>query len=173
VSTKAGQLHSSGIAVVVGIYIAPRASVTSESVSEAVVEEGRGIVGDRYHSGDGTFSKPKPDRHMTLIEAEEIDHFNAEQGFSFGYGDFRRNLVTRGVRLNDLVGQTFHVGGVTLEGIRTCEPCQHLGQLLTTEVVPHLANRAGLRARVVVGGRVAVGDAVGRRTGKPGGGFQR
>lgn len=153
--------HGPVIGQVIAIYIASAGSEALRSVSAAIVEEGRGIVGDRYHSGIGTFSKPKPDRHVTLIEAEEIDRFNLESGSSFGYGKFRRNLVTRGVRLNDLVGTTFRVGGVTLEGIRTCEPCQHLGRLLTIEVVPHMANRAGLRARVVVGGRIAVADPVG------------
>ena len=149
------------IGKVESIYIGQNSPASLTGVSSATIEEGRGIVGDRYFYGNGTFSKNKPDRHVTLIEAEEIDRFNSENGFTFGYGEFRRNIVTRGIRLNDLVGKTFQIGGTTLKGLRTCEPCKHLAKLLAPEVFSEMANRAGLRAQVVSGSIIVVGDTVG------------
>lgn len=74
--------------------------------------------------------------------------------------DTRRNLVTRGVRLNELVGRRFRVGEVTLKGVRLCETCGHLEQLAGTKLRPFLAGRAGLRAGIVIGGVIRVGDAI-------------
>ena len=115
--------------------------------------------------GVGTFSKKlrgQPDRELTLIEAEEIDAFNKSAGTTFGYGAFRRNVVVSGIRLNDLVGKTFKTGDIALEGIRLCEPCKYLGACLVPEVQTKMAGRAGLRARIVVGGLLAVGDELGQ-----------
>lgn len=150
-------------AKVVGIYVGGEPAKALHPEPQATLEAGRGIVGDRYFVGDGTFSKKLkdlPDREVTLIESEEIDRFNADHGTAFEQHEFRRNIATRGIRLNDLVGRTFSVGSATLEGIRTCEPCKHLASLTTAEVQPAMAGRAGLRARIVAGGIVAVGDAI-------------
>jgi MOSC domain-containing protein YiiM len=133
------------------------------AVDEAALEAGRGLVGDRYHRGNGTFSedlKGQPDSEITLIESEEIERFNRDHGQSLGYGEARRNLVTSGVRLNDLVGRRFKVGGAELEGVRLCEPCAHLARTVNPRVLPGLVHRAGLRARIVEGAAVRPGDGV-------------
>jgi len=133
------------------------------AVDEAVLEAGRGLVGDRYYLGCGTFSgslKGKPDAEITLIEYEEIVRFNQADGANRSPGAFRRNLVTKGVRLNELVGRRFRVGAAELEGIRLCEPCGHLAKLVSPGVVKRMAHRAGLRARIVSGASIKKGDAV-------------
>ena len=120
-------------------------------------------MGDRYYLETGTFSEQlagKPDRELTLIESEQIDRFNAEQGFSFSYGDFRRNIVTQGVNLNDLAGKEFTLGSARLRGIRLCEPCAHLAQLLTPDIMPALVHKSGLRAQILSDGEVCAGDAL-------------
>ena len=146
------------------IYKAATAGARPESADEAMLEAGRGLVGDRYHGKVGTFSAQlagKPDHEVTLIEAEAIDRFNRETGLALGYGELRRNLVTRGIRLNDLVGCEFEVGDCLLEGLRLCEPCSHLAKTVAKQVLPGLVHQAGLRARIVRGGRIRPGDSVG------------
>ena len=132
-------------------------------MAEAHLEKGRGIAGDRYFLQHGTFSRPEsvqPDQEVTLIESEEIDEFNRNTGLNLGYGAPRRNIVTRGIRLNDLVGKRFSAGSAVLEGMRLCEPCAHLAGLLSEKVLPGLVHRAGLRARILTGGDIRVADAV-------------
>jgi len=148
------------------IYTAAAAGAAPQSAAEATLEPGRGIVGDRYHASTGTFSvksSGKSDHEVTLIEAEAIDRFNRETGLALAYGDLRRNLVTRGIRLNELVGHEFSVGDCRLEGLRLCEPCAHLAKTVAKQVLPGLVHQAGLRARIVRGGLVKTGDAVGER----------
>jgi len=150
---------------ITAIYLAAKAGAPMQAVSSATFEAGRGIVGDRYHAQDGTFSerlvaKGLDDWQATLIETEAIDAFNASVGLAIGYGDFRRNIVTRGIALNALVGRRFRVGKVVLEGIRLCEPCAHLAGLVSESILPALVGHGGLRARVVEGGLVSAGDSV-------------
>lgn len=135
-----------------------------KSLQEAHLEPGCGIVGDRYHARDGTFSKQlrgKPDVEVTLIESEEIARFNSAEQVQREAGEFRRNIVTSGIRLNDLVGRRFAVGTAELEGIRLCEPCAHLAKLVSSDIVERMAHRAGLRARIVSGAAIRPGDAIG------------
>ena len=134
------------------------------SVDEASLEAGKGLVGDRYYRETGTFSdelKGKRDSEITLIESEEVDRFNREHGLTFEPGDFRRNIVTRDVRLHDLIGHRFKIGDVILEGIRLCEPCAHLAKIVTPNVLPGLVHRAGLRACVISGGAIGLEDRIG------------
>ena len=150
--------------IVVGIYTSAVAGRAMVPVAEATLETGKGVVGDRYYAGVGTFSKKlkgKPDVEVTLIESEEIDPFNSEECLSVPAGDFRRNIVTRGIRLNRLVGQQFRVGATLLEGLRLCEPCAHLAEFVGSKVLPAFVHRAGLRARIVSGGTVRLGDLIG------------
>jgi MOSC domain-containing protein YiiM len=150
-------------AKVVAIFIAPSAAAPMQAVREARIEPGHGIAGDRYHAGTGTFSvklEGRPDREITLVESEQVDDFNISMGLALDYGMLRRNVVTRGIGLNALVGARFRVGAATLEGIRLCEPCGHLAALVTREVLPALLRRAGLRARIVEGGTIRPGDII-------------
>jgi MOSC domain-containing protein YiiM len=148
---------------VLALFTAPNAQAPMQSVAEAQLEAGKGIVGDRYYLEIGTFSEKlrgTPDSEVTLVESEEIERFNQTQGLTLGFGDIRRNIITRDIRLNDLVGQHFQVGDVVLEGLRLCEPCAHLASIVTSTVLPGLVHRAGLRARIVSGGRVRTGDGI-------------
>ena len=134
-----------------------------EYIRNAELISGQGIVGDRYCSGSGTFSKKLaglPDKEVTLIEAEEIDRFNAQQGLSLNYGDMRRNVITRNVRLNELVGKEFQIGSVKLKGIRLCEPCAHLASLVTDKVLPAMVHRSGLRACILEDGFIREHDSI-------------
>lgn len=145
------------------IFATADAGAPLVAVDEAILEAGRGLVGDRYYRGSGTFSeklKGQADSELTLIEAEEIDSFNRESGLALGYGEVRRNLITIGIRLNDLVGRQFRVGETLLQGIRLCEPCAHLAKTVAKEVLPGLVHKAGLRACIVEGGTVRIGDSI-------------
>jgi MOSC domain-containing protein YiiM len=129
----------------------------------AVLEAGRGLAGDRYHAGAGTFSARlagKPDAELTLIEAEAIERFNQSEGLTLKTADFRRNIVTRGVALNELVGVEFRVGGALLRGLRLCEPCAHLARVANQKVLPGMVHAAGLRAQILVGATIHPGDPV-------------
>jgi len=153
------------IGKIAAIYLTSRASELMQSVAEAQLESGKGIVGDRYHSRAGTFSdlhakRGLDDCQMTLIETEEIDKFAKSFGLELGYGDLRRNIVTREVRLNALVGRQFRIGAVVLEGVRLCEPCAHLAALVSAHVLPDMLGRAGLRACIINGGSISAGDRV-------------
>lgn len=135
------------------------------SLPEARLVAGQGIVGDRYYSGTGKFSPAvqDPDHEITLMEVEQLTQFNAAHGLALGPEDVRRNLVTRGIDLNELVGVEFTVGDVVLRGIRLCEPCDYLAGMTDRAVLTGLLHRAGIRAGIVRGGVVAVGDTAARR----------
>lgn len=146
----------------VGIFVADAAGAPMRPMARAEFVAGRGIAGDRYLLETGTFSPKakKPSQEVTLVEAEEIDAFNAATGAQLRPEDLRRNLVTRGVRLNGLVDAEFSIGSIVLRGIRLCEPCDYLAGLTSRSILPGLTHRAGLRAAIVVGGVAAVGDAI-------------
>jgi MOSC domain-containing protein YiiM len=131
------------------IAISPEEHVLPAAV-EAVEVTGRGIVGDRYHDkGD-----------ITLIEAEAIEGFRADTGLDLTHEESRRQVLTRGIRLNDLVGKRFTVGEVEVVGREWCEPCNHLQSMTRPGVLRGLVHRAGLNADIVRPGRIAVGDEV-------------
>ena len=145
------------------IYICESAGLPMQSISRAELVAGKGIVGDRYYNETGTFSAKlagKPSKEATLVEIENIDEFNSAYSHEFAGPDFRRNIVTSGVRLNDLVGKQFSVGKTVLRGIKLCEPCTHLQALLVDDVLPGLVGKGGLRAEIVVGGQIAIGDSI-------------
>jgi MOSC domain-containing protein YiiM len=122
---------------------------------------GRGLEGDRYFDGTGHWSNsPGVSREITLIEIESIEALAREKNIEITPGAARRNLVTRGVPLNHLVGCEFQVGEVRLRGTRQCEPCQYLEGLTTKGVLVGLIHRGGLRADIVSGGTIRVGDFV-------------
>jgi MOSC domain-containing protein YiiM len=145
----------------IDIYVADAAGAPLQRVEAGELVRGKGIVGDRYFLGTGTYSPffRKPAHEVTLIEAEEIEAFNARCGTDVRAEDLRRNFVTRGIRLNDLVGISFNVGGVVLKGIRLCEPCDYIARA-RPEILAGLAHRAGLYAAILVGGVVRTGDAI-------------
>ena len=145
----------------IGIFIAPRKGNDLHPIERVEAVTGHGLIGDRYYLKDGTFSeKDGPDREVTLIEAEAIEGLAREYQVTLEPSKARRNLLTRGVPLNHLVGHTFTIGSVVLRGIRLCEPCGHLAKLTCKEVQKGLIHRGGLRAQVIAGGTLEVGAAI-------------
>src|SRR4029077_16416870 len=142
------------------IYIAPAATAPALSVKEALAVPGVGLGGDRYALRQGTFYKPEPDFELTLIEAEAIEALKRDYNVDLPPGEARRNLVTRGVALNHLVGRDFQIGEVKAHGIRLCEPCDHLQRLTGRQLIKGLRHRGGLRAQILTQGAIRIGDSL-------------
>jgi MOSC domain-containing protein YiiM len=143
------------------IHVAREATRPPEAVTEIRAVPGRGLEGDRYFLGTGTYSShPGSGREVTLIEAEAIEAIAREAGIALPPGASRRNIVTRGVPLNHLVGERFRIGEVVLEATRLCEPCAHLEALTGKGVLRELLHRGGLRTVVVKEGTIRVGDLI-------------
>ena len=131
------------------------------SVADAQVVAGRGLEGDRYYSKLGTYSnQPGSGRDVTLIEIEAIDGLKRDYEVQLDPGQSRRNIVTRGIALNHLVEQEFRIGDIVLRGTRLCEPCAHMEKLTVKGAIRGLIHRGGLRAEVVKGGTIKVGDRI-------------
>jgi len=152
--------------VLLHIHIAPAASYEMEALTEARCVAGRGIEGDRYYHGTGTYS-PKPDvREVTLIEQEVLDALArndppVQSGpLLLAPYQHRRNLTVRGVPLNHLVGRRFRVGEVVLRGGRLNFPCKYLEELLDMPLYLPLYNRSGLNCVIERGGSIRPGDAI-------------
>lgn len=148
------------------IHICEAASFEMEELTEASCVAGRGIEGDRYYLGTGTYS-PKPDvREVTLFEIETLEALARNdpplQGepLTLSPEDHRRNLTVRGVPLNHLVGRTFRVGEVVLRGGRLNFPCRYLDELLGQPLFLPLYNRSGLNCSIVAGGTIRSGDPI-------------
>jgi len=150
-----------GRGAVEAIHLADLVGGPMRSVDRVRAIAGVGLEGDRYAEGTGRYSgDAKDDRHVTLIEAEEIDGLAVRAAIELAPGEMRRNVTTRGIRLNALVGRRFRIGAVECEGTRLCEPCQYLTDLLGKPVLEPLVHRAGLRARILTGGEITLGDEV-------------
>jgi len=148
-----GSVHS--------IHITAVAAEPTVAVEEARAVAGKGLEGDRYFDGKGSWSStPGTGRQLTLIELETIEALERDYDTRIEPGQARRNVVTRGVALNHLVGREFSVGEVRLRGMRLNEPCSHLASLTDEKVKQGLVHRGGLRADIVSGGVIRVGDAV-------------
>jgi MOSC domain-containing protein YiiM len=132
------------------------------SVPDIDLIAGAGIVGDRYFGAE----QGHLGQNLTLIEAEEIEAFNARNGTAIALTDPRRNVITRSVRLNSLVGKTFSIGSVRLRGVQLCEPCGTLATHLAvtglskSAVVREFTHRAGLRADVLNSGTIRIRDLI-------------
>jgi MOSC domain-containing protein YiiM len=120
-----------------------------EQANEVKVVAGGGIEGDRYG-----------DRDITLFEAEAIEGLRADTGIDLPPNEIRRNVMTRGIGLNDLVGRRIRVGEVEAVVTELCHPCSHLQKLTQAGVMRGLVNRGGLNADVVAGGSIRVGDPI-------------
>ena len=148
------------------IHICEAASFEMEELAEARCVAGRGIEGDRYYLGTGTYS-PEPDvREVTLFEVETLEALTRNDPplqsgpLTLLPEDHRRNLTVRGVPLNHLVGRTFRVGEVVLRGGRLNFPCKYLDELLGKPLFLPLYNRSGLNCSIVTGGMIRPGDVV-------------
>jgi hypothetical protein len=142
------------------IALAAEAEGPMRAVSWAEAVEGRGLLGDRYERGAGTFSNPSGRGYdLTLVEAEALEELSAK-GVELAPVEARRNLVVRGIALDDLIGRRFRVGEVECFGQRRCEPCAHLERLTRPGVLRGLVHRGGLRADVLSSGGIRTGDRV-------------
>ena len=145
------------------VAIADRAEAPMQQITTARAIPGRGLDGDRYAKRVGTFT-PRSGRgagyDLTLIEAEVLDELTLADGQRLGYAEARRNIVTRGLDLNALVGQRFRVGDVECVGRRLCEPCAHLERLTHKGVLRKLIHRGGLRADILTEGTISVGAVI-------------
>ena len=142
------------------IALASEAEGPMRTVSEAEAVEGCGLLGDRYERGAGTFSDTRGRGYdLTLVEAEALEELSSK-GVELAPIEARRNLVVRGIALDDLIGRRFRVGEVECFGQRRCEPCSHLERLTQPGVLRGLVHRGGLRADVLSSGRIRAGDHV-------------
>lgn len=146
---------------VISLHIAPTGAAAMQTVSQVRAIAGRGLEGDRYFVGIGTYSKnPGTGRHVTLIESEAIEGLKREYGVELAPNQTRRNVVTRAIALNHLVEREFFVGAVRLRGARLCEPCAHLEKLSARGALRGLIHRGGLRAEILTSGTIHVGDTI-------------
>jgi MOSC domain-containing protein YiiM len=141
------------------IFLATERGAPRSAVDHVRAVAGRGLEGDRYFGHVRGGGKRDPERQVTLIEAEAVDAVRAT-GAALAPADARRNVVTRGVRLNALVGRTFRVGEALLRGIERCDPCSRLTRLTYRGVERDLRDRGGLRAEILESGDIRVGDAL-------------
>jgi MOSC domain-containing protein YiiM len=150
-----------GQGTVISIHIAPTGAAPMKSVTNAKAVAGRGLEGDRYYTKLGTYSNQAGSgRDVTLIEIEAINGLKRDYEVQLDSGQPRRNIVTRGVALNHLVEQEFRIGDVVLRGTRLCEPCAHMEKLTVKGAMRGLVHRGGLRAEIISGGSIRVGDTI-------------
>lgn len=152
----------SEVGVVQSIFVAPDAGEPMEFTDAAVVEKGVGIIDDRYALGRGVFSQSKPKiRHITLFEEEALEEANRDRAIPFRPSDTRRNIMTYGVQLNNLVGKKFLIGSITMRGTELCHPCDRPSHLAgITGFRRRFDNRGGLRAEVLDSGLIVIGDVI-------------
>jgi MOSC domain-containing protein YiiM len=148
---------------VVAIHVASGAGAPMQPLASAEAIAGEGLRGDRYQTGAGFYSAVPTDpgaRELTLIAEETLAAVLAETGIDLPLHEHRRNITTRGIDLPSLLGQRFRLGEVICEGVRDCPPCNHLEKLTGKAVLAPLVHRGGLRARIVIGGTIRVGDTI-------------
>jgi len=153
-----------GVGRIEAILIGSTATEEPLSVAAAAAVAGRGLAGDRYHDGVGTWTGWRgitAGQALTLVEAEALEAAGEELGLEVTGAMARRNVVTRGISLEALVGHRFRIGEVECAGDRPCDPCRHLEQLTAPGLLRALTGRGGLRADLLGSGTVHVGDAIG------------
>ena len=127
-----------------------------QEVESIDVIANKGVVGDRHFD-----EYNDPYCQLSLIESENIDYYNLKYGLNIPYINFRRNIVTRGVRLNDLVGKKFIIGRVEVEGIDLCRPCKHLTEMLFQDnILKEFLRRGGLRCQILSSSKISIGDKI-------------
>ena len=116
----------------------------------------KGIVGDRHFN-----EYNDPYCQLSLIESENIDYYNTKYGLHIPYTDFRRNIITKGINLNNLIGKKLQIGNVKVEGIDLCRPCKHLTEMLNQEnILKEFLRRGGLRCQILSSSSISIGDEI-------------
>ena len=127
-----------------------------DSVELIEVVTGKGIKGDRKFQDNNA-----KDQQLTLIESENIDYYNKKYNSNFSYLEFRRNLITKDIELNDLVGKKLKIGDVNLEVHDLCRPCKHLQEKLGKDnIIKEFLHKGGLRCEILINGTILVGDKI-------------
>ena len=127
-----------------------------QEVESIDVIANKGVIGDRHFD-----EYNDPYCQLSLIESENIDYYNLKYGLNIPYINFRRNIVTRGVRLNDLVGKKLTIGSVEVEGIDLCRPCKHLTEMLFQDnILKEFLRRGGLRCQILSSSKIRIGDKI-------------
>jgi len=138
-----------------GVYVTTEHGELPEPVESVRALAGRGLEGNRYF-----YEEAPAGRALTLIAAEAVEAMERELGISLEPRETRRNVVTRGIDVNELVGKRFRVGNVECLGVELCEPCADLQAMTEPGVIKGLAHRGGLNADILSDGEISVGDAV-------------
>tara|TARA_B100002052_G_scaffold134654_1_gene123690 strand:- start:121 stop:567 length:447 start_codon:yes stop_codon:yes gene_type:complete len=116
----------------------------------------KGIVGDRHFN-----EYNDPYCQLSLIESENIDYYNTKYGLNIPYTDFRRNVITKGINLNNLIGKKLQIGNVKVEGVDLCRPCKHLTEMLNQEnILKEFLRRGGLRCQILSSSSISIGDEI-------------
>ena len=127
-----------------------------QEVDSIEVVASKGVIGDRHFKDYND-----PYCQLSLIESENIDYYNTKYGLDISYVDFRRNIITKKIQLNDLIGKNFFIGKVQVEGIDLCRPCRHLTEMLNQEnVLKEFIRKGGLRCRILTSSKISVGDKI-------------
>ena len=127
-----------------------------DSVESIDVIKDKGIVGDRYFQ---EFNDPY--NQLSLIEGENIDYYNNKYKLNIPHLDFRRNIVTKGIELNDLIGKKIRIGDVLVEGVDLCRPCKHLSEKLNqNNIIKEFLRRGGLRCRILSSSNICINDEI-------------
>ena len=144
------------MAIVIKLGIAPNNNQPIKEVNSIEVLANKGIVGDRhFHDSNDPYNQ------LSLIESENIDEYNIKYGLEIPYIDFRRNIVTQGIQLNDLIGKKLKVGNVELEGIELCRPCRHLTEMLDQKnILKEFMRKGGLRCQIISSSKINIGDKI-------------
>ena len=148
---------------IVGIFITAEKGAEMVAVNDIIAVANQGLIGDRYYSSFSKLSNSttEPNQEVTLIESESFETLASEHGINLEYSQSRRNIVTREVDLNSLVGKKFKIGEVVLLGMELCEPCRYLSEMTDCpNLVKQWLHKAGLRAHIVKGGHIKVNDSI-------------
>ena len=127
-----------------------------QEVDSIEVVANKGVIGDRHFKDYND-----PYCQLSLIESENIDYYNTKYGLNISYVDFRRNIITKKIQLNNLIGKNFFIGKVQVEGIDLCRPCRHLTEILNQEnILKEFLRKGGLRCRILTSSTISIGDKI-------------
>ncbi|MEM6464201.1 MAG: MOSC domain-containing protein [Pseudomonadota bacterium] len=146
---------------IVGLHVVPRSFLPMRDVSTLNLIAGVGVEGDRHVTGEAFHSdRPEEGRQITFFEEETLEALKRDHDVTLLPREHRRNVTTRGVPLNHLVGRRFRLGDCLCEATRLSTPCRHIEQITGKEIFELLLNRAGLNARIIEGGEIRIGDRI-------------
>ena len=144
------------MAEVFKLGIAAKNNQLINEVNSIEVLANKGIVGDRHFND---FNDPY--NQLSLIESENIDEYNIKFGLDIPYINFRRNIITKGIQLNDLIGKKLQIGNVELEGVELCRPCRHLTEMLNQKnILKEFMRKGGLRCQILSSSKISIGDKI-------------